>query len=329
MVRIRDFRWVQIRLKLKSADDFERLMLEVDQSMQERNIPIPGRELAALGEVAKRLRTSLYGGPAKCEPIPGNYTGRSLTGHVYQWIQQRYGDRLRIDMIVGESVALIRGDPWILRLPDVLGGPLRFVAERDLGERYPESVINRPGQPREWLIVNVLRCIKELPSHLAAKLTDAELAELFDQFIESYLCLRALKAECREQDLAIAARIDLTASARHILAGQQEFGMSRWASLQAAEKLLKLYLSLRGVSFPKVHLLTTLFELVAENGLPMPPVEFIASLQISASARYEQQAHTAIECVIAHRSAIRVGVTVMHALFPEAMVATQTRKLMA
>lgn len=311
---------------IKSADEFEQLMLDVDNAMRDKGTPILGRELAALGEVAKRLRQPLYGGPGKCHPIPGDYTGRSLTGHVYQWIQQRYGERLRWDMTIGDSVTLIRGDPWLLHLPDVIGGPLRFTIDRDLGKQYPSLVTNKPGQPTQWLIINVLRCVTDLPPGLAERLTDAELHAIFDDFIASYTCMQLHHTRCRKDELAIAASIDLTTSARHIVAHKRELGMSRWASLQAAEKLLKLYLTKQAITFPRIHKLTTLFELVSQYGLPMPPPSFIATLQCEASVRYEQQPHTIAECVAAHRAAISVGVTIMQKLFPGALTMTETLK---
>lgn len=311
-------------MKINNANEFEHLMLEIDNAMQARNTPIPGRELDALAEVAKRLKQSLYGGPEKCEPIPGDYTGRSLTGHIYQWVQQRYGKRLLMDTTIGDSVTLIRGDPWLLGMPNVIGGPLRFIVDRDLSKRHPSFVINKPGQPKQWIVINVLRCVIDLPPGLAERLTNTEMQAIFNDFIASYTCMQLLQTQCRQDDLAIAAHIDLTTSARHIVAHSRELGMSRWASLQAAEKLLKLYLAKQSVPFPKIHKLNTLFELVAQNGLPLPPASFVATLQCEASVRYEQQPHTIAECVAAHRAAISVGVTTMQKLFPGTLVMTET-----
>jgi hypothetical protein len=314
-------------MTINNADEFEQLMLDIDNAMRASNTPIVGRELAALGEVAKRLKQPLYGGPEKCEPVPGDYTGRSLTGHIYQWVQQRYGERLLINTTIGDSVTLIRGDPWLLGMPDVIGGPLRFIVDRDLSKRHPSLVINKPGQPKQWIIINVLQCVSDLPPGLAERLTNTEMRAIFNDFIASYACMQLLQTRCRQDDLAIAAHIDLTTSARHIVAHNRELGMSRWASLQAAEKLLKFYLAKQSVAFPKSHKLNTLFELVARNGLSLPPASFVATLQCEASVRYEQQPHTIAECVAAHRAAIGVGVTIMQKLFPGALVMTETVEL--
>lgn len=311
-------------MTIKNADQFEQLMQEIDDTMRDNNIPIIGRELAALGEVAKRLRQPLYGGPEKCEPIPGDYTGRSLTGHIYQWVRKRYGDRLLMNTTIGNSVTLIRGDPWLLGMPDVIGGPLRFIVDRDLSKQHPSFAINRPGHPKQWVIINVLQCVTDLPPGLAEQLTNTELRAILNDFLASYTCMQLIQTRCRRDDLAIAAQIDLTASARHIVAHNRELGMSRWASLQAAEKLLKFYLAKQSVGFPKSHKLNTLFELVAQNGLPLPPASFVATLQCEASVRYEQQPHTVADCVAAHRAAISVGVTIMQELFPGALAITES-----
>lgn len=99
--------------RIRNKDEFEKLMQEVDKELCKKSIPIPGREIAALGEVAKFFGTSLFGGPLSTGPVPGVYEGESLSAHVFQWIQNRYGNRLKIEFKNGLSIILLRGDPWL------------------------------------------------------------------------------------------------------------------------------------------------------------------------------------------------------------------------
>jgi hypothetical protein len=40
---------------------------------------------------------------------------------VNDWFRQRYGDRLLVGFSIGNAVILVRGDPYVVRLPLILG----------------------------------------------------------------------------------------------------------------------------------------------------------------------------------------------------------------
>ena len=98
-------------------EEFEVLMREVDQELQDREVPIHARELTDLAEVARILGVRMKGGPLDTGPIPGVYTGDSLSAHVFEWIEKRYGDRLKVDFRIGRTVFLLRGAAWLIRFP--------------------------------------------------------------------------------------------------------------------------------------------------------------------------------------------------------------------
>jgi hypothetical protein len=87
--------------ELRSPDDFERFMQEIDATMQRDGIPIHARELVALSEAAKSLEKEFIGHPRKPQPTPGTYSDDDLPGHIFEWARRRYGDRLRFDFTNG------------------------------------------------------------------------------------------------------------------------------------------------------------------------------------------------------------------------------------
>jgi hypothetical protein len=109
------------RREIKTEEEFEALMREVDQRLQDREVPIHARELTALAEVARILRVRMKGGPLDTGPIPDVYTGDSLSAHVFEWIEKRYGDRLKFDFRIGRTVFLLRGAAWLIRFPLAYG----------------------------------------------------------------------------------------------------------------------------------------------------------------------------------------------------------------
>src|SRR5690242_18041249 len=71
----------------------------------------------------------------------------------------------------------------------------------------------------------------------------------------------------RDDDLAHGAIADLKTSAQHLVDSRDDLGLSRWGSLQAAEKLLKHFLRSKGRQFPKTHNLSRLADIAARIGL--------------------------------------------------------------
>ncbi len=303
--------------QISNKAEFEQLMSEVDAAMQARNLPIVGRGIAAYQEVARRLQRNVFLTPKGTPAIPDNYTGLSLSAHIDQWTENRYGARLAMDLALGYSVVMIRGDAWLIRIPIVLGGALAVV-EPDLSKQFPEFVVNKPGQPEQRLIINILQAIKSLPQGLASSLNDEECRSLLKYFISAHECLRVIDCLFHDNDLATAACRDLTTSARHTVAGDAELGLARWASLQAAEKFLKFYLPLSGMSSPPfTHKLKTLFELAEARGLPAPRPGIVDLIQCDASIRYEQRPLNIVDVVNAHQAAMEIGCIVTKTLMPD------------
>lgn len=300
---------------IRTKEEFEALMQEVDTNLQSQGVPIHAREIAAMGEVAQRLGVNVICGPFRTPPMLGVYEGESLSGHILEWVRNRYGERLKVPFANGYSILPLRGDPWLLKFP-VIYGRVTIVCDRDLSKEFPTFVVSRAGQPQQRAVLNLLKCVQNLPQGLANELTDSELREVLDYFRFGHEFLNALNSYCRTSQLAMSALTDLNTSAKMATATPPEHGQSRWASLQAAEKFLKYYIEGRKANYPYTHDLSTLSAQAAGLGLPEIEQSVLRAAQCSAQLRYSQHTHSVVDVVEAHRAAMRIGATVIHALHP-------------
>ena len=221
---------------IKNEKDFESLMREIDSILHQQDVSIHARELKALSEATKILSVELVAAPLNTGPIPGVYEGESLSAHIYKWIRNRYGDRLKVDFSNGYSVILLKGDPWLFRFP-VIYGEVTGTCERDLAKKFPSMVVMKPGEARKKPILNLLLCLENLPQGLADELSDSDLRAILNFFQFGHEFLNALNSFCRDDQLAMSGLSDLNASARYCVAGASEHGLSRWASFSGFTNL--------------------------------------------------------------------------------------------
>jgi hypothetical protein len=301
---------------VQTEKEFKELMGEVDAALQGKGVPIHLRVILAIREVSQRLNVDLIYSPLRTGPIPGLYEGESLSAHIQQWTQKRYGERLKVDFANGYSLLLIRGDPWLLRFP-VIFGKITVVCDRDLSKQYPNLVVTQPGQPRQKGILNLFKCIENLPQELASDLADSELREILNYFLFGHEFLNKLNSFCRGNELVMTALSDLNASAKLATGNPSEYGQSRWASLQAAEKLLKFYIEKKRSSFPHIHELSRLEAKASKLGLPKIADSVLKAVQCSAGIRYSQQQQSVESVVGAHKGAMNIGSIVINALYPK------------
>jgi hypothetical protein len=299
---------------LNGLEDFECLMREIDAAMHRDAVPIHLREIVALSEAAKLLGLELVGYPRKQVPTPGVYTAEDLPAHIFEWVRRRYGDRLNFDFTNGYAVLAIRGDPWLLGFP-IIYGSVNVICDRDLTRKSSGIKVIDPNDRSTWPSVNVLTCIRDLPQDLASQLTAAELRNVMQFFLFGHEFLNDLNSFCRGQPLAMSALADLNASSRAcVLEG--EYGLSRWASLQAVEKLLKFYIEQKGKRFPSTHNLSVLTDEAAALGLPAIDAAVLGAVQCEASVRYEKRNHAVVDVVAANHAVLTIGGTVIQTLYP-------------
>lgn len=300
--------------KITTKDQFEILIQEIDAELQKKGVPIHARQLQAIGEVSKKFKITLPVAPLSSGPIPGNYQGASLSAHILEWFDNKYGDRLKIDFAIGYSLVLLRGDAWLLRFP-LIYGRVTIVCERDLSKQFINMVVNRAGQPHQKALMNLLKLIEKLPQGLANQLTDDELSELLCYYVFGHKFYNAVSSFCKGNEIAAAAIADFHASAQAGIGNAHNYGQSLWLSLQAAEKMLKYFIQAKGEQFPHIHDLARLAKLAYTLGLQPIDNRVINEVQCAANVRYTQQEYPVLKVVNAHQGAVKIGSTIIQALF--------------
>lgn len=303
--------------EIKTKEEFEALMQEVDHRLQEKEVSIHAQQIAALAEVASILGISIKGGPLTSGPIPGVYSGDSLSAHIFEWTERRYGERLKIDFSIGRSVFLLRGAAWLIRFPLAYGKfvPLCVrdfsINDADLTVRIIEEnkESKKPGR-------NLLRFVENLPITLAGELTNDELKSLCMFIIESNYFFDKLDQLGKTNELARSAQVDLNTAADHCMSGASQYGQSRWAALQACEKMLKCFIDSKGGPFPRTHKLSSLAKVALPLGLPKLDDNLLVKIQCDAGIRYGKEKPKLAEVV----NAIHTSIMISHLILEEMQV---------
>jgi hypothetical protein len=236
---------------------------------------------------------------------PGNYSDEKADAHIRDWFDRRYGTRQNVDIAYGWSVLLVRDDPWRLRLP-VIFGTVKCVVERDLS-RHSGPTLGVRTPPT----LNILSQVEGMTQELAYRLSDHERSEILSQFVFSLDCIKAID-ELRDKPYASEIKADVDTAIAQIFATPAHYGQSKWASSQAAEKLLKSFLKTRNVAFDRNHNIKRLAEDARTLGAALSD-ESIASVSISPGVRYGEIAVSLSEAIDAHYASLRIGRAVREA----------------
>jgi hypothetical protein len=324
VIRIR--RWYQQHysgalgpaVRIETEADFQREIERIDQKLSARGVSIPARPLAALCDISDLTKAELRICSVDRDPLPGRYLGDDLSIRIANWFDERYGRRTMIDNIDGRVVVLLRGDPWLVELPWILGGGsgINFVCEfgrpttlatKPVAYRIGES----PPPPSDY---NVLDAVVDLPSGLAKTLTGDECKNILNAFLIGRSAYTALRQSARHGLVAVLHG-DLEAAVSHLSSKSLQTGLSRWASLQAAEKVLKAYLEAVRGSYKTGHKLKDIMGEAAASGLPPINPDWIDAIQCSASVRYSEPV-TLSDAITAHHRSLEVVAHVLRHLPP-------------
>jgi hypothetical protein len=218
-------------------------MEDVDRRLREARTSIPSRPLLAFREIAKDGLTLAIG------------TSNPHANLIDAWFKRRYGDRLLLDFNIGKAVVLIRGDPYVMRLPLVYG---------------------------KWDgVVDVTKTYVGMTKELFADLPERDRSEMvtaFVWFFERFGKINNLpRLVTANIDTAI---LQMTSQTSH-------YGESQWASLQSAEKTLKEFIKRRKGSPPRTHDLTKLLLQAERLGLPGGYWPVLATIQCDPAVRYD------------------------------------------
>jgi hypothetical protein len=243
----------------ENTQSFLSYMEDVDRRLREARTSIPSRPLLAFREIAMDGLTL---------PISSSNPHANL---IDAWFKRRYGDRLLLDFNIGKAVVLIRGDPYVMRLPLVYG---------------------------KWDgVVDVTKTYAGMTKELFADLPERDRSEMvtaFVWFFERFGKINNLpRLVTANIDTAI---LQMTSQTSH-------YGESQWASLQSAEKTLKEFIKRRKGSPPRTHDLTKLLLQAERLGLPGGYWPMLATIQCDPAVRYDNNV-TLDQAVLAHHASI-------------------------
>jgi HEPN domain-containing protein len=285
---------------------FSDLMASVDQELASDGFAIPQRPLNALRVVATRFQIPLPFNP----PNHGSQQHESahywpISNRIYEWYDARFGDRLKIDFAPGRMVIRISHDLWVFRFPRIWGAANLIASRTEKNDRFRTD-----GRP---VTVNVVNSIEGLPEGLRLSLTDQHLRTIFDDFVLGYAVFSRLEPH-RGEKLVEAALADISAAVDHLVGSHPNFGLSKWSSLQAAEKLLKFAITKAGGSYPQNHNLGSLITRALEHGVSLNLDWEISRIQCKAGIRYGDEACTREQAFEAHYASFRLALVVALAL---------------
>jgi hypothetical protein len=287
-------------LVISSEEEFLSLMEDIDREMAAEGIKITARPLMAGLKITRRYDVVLNACPPHRPPKAGCFDPLEISIRVHGWVERRYGERIKVPFHIGRVVFPLCGDLYLINCPTTYG-EVQFVCE-------PHSF----GQSRETLGVdapptcNMVDMVEDMTPDLARSLTAEEVIKLGIAFTTGMAAYSALEV-IRDLEYVREAVGDFDAAVAHLVEHRPQPGLSKWASLQAVEKLVKAYISQKGEAVRRTHSLEGLFDQAARLGLPAPPRQCLADVQCPAGVRYGEVAVLVDEAVKAHLVSLELG----------------------
>jgi len=274
---------------------FEALMAQIDSKLTDEGVAIPSRPMLAVREVSIKYGLSMPLGGDVVRMPPDLRQNAALSEAIKQWYEDNYGDRLKVNLCPGQTVVLLDGDLYTLRVPGIFGS-VQFVLTRQW--------LHNPGISRGPVIFNITQLVNEMTPAKAARLTDSALNSIGNAFDTALPA--AYTMESTGHSLMRIARGDVEVAVNCMMARDGRYGESKWASLQAAEKVLKAAIDLTGVKFKFTHGLAELCETLTETGLAFDATAQVAVIQCKPGIRYGEEPCSRDEALAAHQASLQL-----------------------
>jgi len=276
----------------ENEEEFNRLMFEVDDELAGAEIPISKRAIEALSVVSQRFSILL----PMSEPFLGMskemFENWSISKRIYKWYDNNYGNRQKYDFGIGRMAILIKNDLWVFRFPRIYGRA-RFVSSRTI---ISKKICSGDSE----CVYNILDCIEDMPPNFRMSLSNIQLAELFEHFLLGFHAMGALQSMKGSHELIESALADISASIGHLMAQNPQYGLCKWSSLQAAEKIIKAKIALGGGSFGYTHKLGNLVKQLSPPELVSRLHPIVDLIQCAPDIRYGKKICNKIEAAQAH-----------------------------
>jgi len=207
-----------------NKEDFEELILKVNEELSQEKKPIQWRFLIATINILKKHKLSgQITGKSNLE-LTFPVTNDNLYLHVVKWYENNYGDSLKVDFTQGIFPIEIDGNVFQCKAPLAIGSHLVLASKGTFGKG----------------ILNAVDCIHNLPKFSRERMTsDAEalLAPLMEICLTVSHLIRKMKSE-----KLTSANSDITISCNLLTNAPENPSLSAWHSLQFTEKVLKCFI---------------------------------------------------------------------------------------
>ena len=278
------------------ARKFSEIMEKIDKELQLENPRIPGREIRAMSKVSKEFNIAEF--PLKSTDVfPGVYTADNIATHVYRWFEEKYGNKLNMENNLAHMILSIKGVQYKVGFP-ILYGTMQILFDPTMRKCNSLGQKNNPAQ------LNLAAYIEDLTPKLASALTESEIIQLVTLYGSSYnAILRYLDSGLPLQQEVLA---DLESAVDAFFYVHQQYGQSKWASLQFTEKLLKGFIQSTGNKFQYSHELQTLAKQASDITGIIIDSNLIQQIECKAAVRYSATLVSVDEAIKAHHASLGV-----------------------
>jgi len=278
--------------------ELNRILEENDRELIDRDVATHARHIQALISFSSKENISL---PISRTPrgVKNPHVTKAaerIAQFIGDWYEEKYGDLLHYDFVLGELLAKIAGTYVVVRVPTVWGPDPKPTWDPD-----DTSKIERTTRKKE---INIVSLINGITPKLARSATTEDIDEIYSTFSAGLEVLRYLDTNKRSDPLLNEVLNDFKASAVYFQNQNNGFGQSRWSSLQAVEKMLKFVLTVRDIKYERGHKLRNLADAIDRDS--WLPAEKISIIQVPASIRYGEGGSTRAEAFNAHVAALDI-----------------------
>lgn len=274
---------------------FEAMMAEIDFKLTNEGVEIPSRPMLAVREVSMKYGISIPIAAPQARLPPDLQENVALGEAIHRWYTENYGDRLKTNPCPGRMAVLVDGDLYVLSVPRIFGS-VDFVLTREW--------LDNPGLGRGSRTCNIVQLLDKLTATKAARLSDSALESISKAFQTALHAAYTLQAT--KHQLMSIARGDVDVAISNLMAHGQRYGESKWASLQAAEKILKAAISLSGGTPKFTHELADLCKALSDSGLVFNASPQIAAIQCKPAIRYGEEQCSRDEALMAHQASLEL-----------------------
>jgi HEPN domain-containing protein len=279
-----------------TESEFENRLSEIDREQRAENLPIYVRPLNAIHRYAVKYKVQIMLGGLQLFKSNNKFDSLNLAHTILDWYDKKYGNRVKKDFSKGYVALLIAGSVYKMKIPLIFG---KAVICAD-----GKFKLNQNAVQDETMLLNVIFFIEDLTRDLSSELLPEEEKNILQVFGFASELFELISKESNRNSLCESAKEDFKYAVDSLLHNQINVGHSKWASLQATEKILKSILQRNKIGFKKNHNLGELIESLRGIGFPTVNNDLINTIQCNAGVRYGEIPYKIEDAIKAHHYSI-------------------------